>query len=405
VLVVHGLNASKEFMQMFCAALADAGFDVYAIDLPGHGDSPVGFTASLARDAVAQSLDYLGAVNIVVGHSLGAGLLLDVANSRSFERMVLLSPPPTPVDHIDFSHTLVVTGAFDIPAINAFVPELEGAEWWRLPWALHSTALFDPNNTWEIIRWLGGDVTTVRAAARRRWNLLMLLSSIALGICTLTGGRGSVCSPRLSSADLIGRFVLAGTAAAIILNWMPFMRWLHLFATDYLIGMIFVIGVILCATLTGRTTGPYWRRPTASFAFSIFAVAYAIGVIGFVASAHLMHFALGYGRWWRFPCIAAAGFPLFYFDEVALRTDTGPKASLLAIFTRILIGAAILMGVLTLERANGLLVIITHLIVLFWAGLWFLTGFVRRYVKDPVAAAVFASLVQGWLFAAWFVII
>ena len=43
VLVVHGLNANKEFMQILCAALSDSGFEVYNIDLPGHGDSPAGF--------------------------------------------------------------------------------------------------------------------------------------------------------------------------------------------------------------------------------------------------------------------------------------------------------------------------------------------------------------------------
>ena len=43
VLVVHGLDVSKEIMQSTSAALADGGFEVYNIDLPGHGDSPVGF--------------------------------------------------------------------------------------------------------------------------------------------------------------------------------------------------------------------------------------------------------------------------------------------------------------------------------------------------------------------------
>jgi alpha-beta hydrolase superfamily lysophospholipase len=38
VLAVHGLDVSKEVMTIISAALADGGFEVYTIDLPGHGD-------------------------------------------------------------------------------------------------------------------------------------------------------------------------------------------------------------------------------------------------------------------------------------------------------------------------------------------------------------------------------
>ena len=37
VILVHGLNSNKEFMQSFGMALAESGFEVYAFDLPGHG--------------------------------------------------------------------------------------------------------------------------------------------------------------------------------------------------------------------------------------------------------------------------------------------------------------------------------------------------------------------------------
>src|SRR5204862_202315 len=119
---------------------------------------PVPFTASTAREAILHAVDALGELNAVIGHSLGAGLLLDVANERTFQRLVLLSPPPTPVARLDFSHTLVVTGNLDIPAINAFVPRLEGAEWWRLAWSAHSSMLMNPSQTRDIVRWLGGNV-------------------------------------------------------------------------------------------------------------------------------------------------------------------------------------------------------------------------------------------------------
>src|SRR5687767_1439236 len=84
VLVVHGLDASKQTMQPISAGLADAGFEVYNIDLPGHGDSPVGFDATVAREAIRHVLVHVGPGSIVVGHSLGAGLLLDLAEDQQF---------------------------------------------------------------------------------------------------------------------------------------------------------------------------------------------------------------------------------------------------------------------------------------------------------------------------------
>ena len=97
VLVVHGLDVSKEVMQFISAALADGGFEVYAIDLPGHGDSPAPFDTALAEQAIRNALAQIGDDSIVLGHSLGAGLLLDLSGDHYFSAMVLLSPPPIPM--------------------------------------------------------------------------------------------------------------------------------------------------------------------------------------------------------------------------------------------------------------------------------------------------------------------
>jgi pimeloyl-ACP methyl ester carboxylesterase len=423
VLVVHGLNANKNFMQLFSAALADAGFEVYAIDLPGHGDSRVGFSTSLARDAVLRTIDYVGGFTAAVGHSLGGGLLLDVAHDRPLARMVLISPGPTPIDHLDLSHTLVVTGTYDIPAINAFVPQLEGAEWWSVPRAFHSSAVFDPNWTRDIVAWLGGNAASVRATARLRWNLMLLISAVALGVCLLSRGASSISPSHVRVADLAARFVLTGTAGAIIMKFVPLMGWLHLFAADYLVGLFFAVGLLLCTTVQspgadsvappgltprkpypGLTAGAtLFRRSAASWILSIVAASYAIGIIGFLAADQFTHFALADGRWWRFPFIALASFPLFYFDEIAVRPGGMWKALLTGSLTRVLLAIAILMGVLTLNREAGFLVLVIHVITFFWIALWVLAGIVRRNTEGPFAAAIFASLVQGWMFAAWFI--
>jgi hypothetical protein len=60
-------------------------------------------------------------------------------------------------------------------------------------------------------------------------------------------------------------------------------------------------------------------------------------------------------------------------------------------------------GVLLLNRESGFLVLLLGLILLLWVALWFFTALVRHNVHNPAATALFATLVQGWMFAAWFV--
>jgi hypothetical protein len=77
----------------------------------------------------------------------------------------------------------------------------------------------------------------------------------------------------------------------------------------------------------------------------------------------------------------------------------------MAVLTRALIGAAIVSGVLILNADHAFLVLIIHLVVLFWIGLWIATELVHRQTQNAYAAALFAALIQGWVFAAVFVIV
>jgi hypothetical protein len=133
---------------------------------------------------------------------------------------------------------------------------------------------------------------------------------------------------------------------------------------------------------------------------------FVLAVVGGIVSSRVVHMALSDGRWWRFPLIALAGLPLFISDEITLRRIGPPwKRDVIGLLTRALFLAFLLTGVLTFNRQHAFLVLLAPIIILFWVGLWFATGLVHRHTQDPLAAAVFAALVQGWAFAAWFVTI
>ena len=137
---------------------------------------------------------------------------------------------------------------------------------------------------------------------------------------------------------------------------------------------------------------------------AIAAAVFIIG-LGLIAAAPILHMSLSDGRWWRFPFIAAAGLPLFLFDETTIRKIHPQWVSIgMAVITRTVLWASLMTGVLLLNRDAAFLVLIAHLMVFFWIALWFGAYVVHRHTQDSFAAALFAALVQGWAFAAWFVI-
>jgi pimeloyl-ACP methyl ester carboxylesterase len=404
VLVVHGLDASKNVMNVLSYSLAEAGFEVFAIDLPGHGDSRAGFDALLARKAVDSVLEKLGPQTAVVGHSLGGAMLLDVANERPIQRMVLFSPAPTPLEALQAEQVLVLEGEFDPSRIRAFAPKIldsttGNSESRDLAWTGHSGGLFRAPVLISVATWLGGDATAIHAGFRVALILAKLALSLALGI-VLLGFRKAVPAteepPEPARLSML-HYVFASLGAAAILAFVNVAAWLRIFTMDYLMGFIFLVGCILCTRCRGL------KVHSRHLLIGAAAAAYLIAVAGGLGISELLHVSLTGGRWWRFPAILALSLPLFLADELLLRLlRPAWKATAIAILTRLVIGAVAVSGVLIMNRNAAFLLLLAHLIVLFWIVLWLMTGLVRKRT-DPLTAALFAAIVQGWGFAALFI--
>jgi len=406
ILVVHGLDANKEFMQLFSSALNDAGFEVYAIDLPGHGDSTAGFNGVLAGKVLEQVVSILHP-DIAAGHSMGASLLIDLTHSVQFRKLVLMSPGTTEINDLEFKNTLVTTERFDIPAVNWFAPQLTGAgaEIRKFTWGMHSSAPFQRSHIREIVIWLGGDPKLLHTGQRTACLGLMFGGAVAMGIVLLP--RRPVTPPPtqlFSKTDTVLCYVLAGAVSMIVLRFVVVLRWMHVFAMDYTVSFFLVAGLSLIVILARKEKRPL--VDVGAIAKGLAAAAYVIVFFGLIAGSHLIHMTLPDGRWWRFLVIAAASFPLFLFDESVTRAvgNRWQNAGI-GIVTRILIAACIATGVLLFNRESAFIVLLMAVFPFFWVALWFATGLVARHVQNPIAAALFAALVQGWMFAAWFVIV
>jgi pimeloyl-ACP methyl ester carboxylesterase len=96
--LVHGVTSSSRTWWRVGPALAERGYRVLAVDLRGHGSSPravAGLSlADLAAD-VAETVE--GPVDLLVGHSLGALVALELVGRRpGFARRLVVEDPPGP---------------------------------------------------------------------------------------------------------------------------------------------------------------------------------------------------------------------------------------------------------------------------------------------------------------------
>ncbi|WP_051361894.1 alpha/beta hydrolase [Solimonas soli] len=94
-LLVHGWGGHAGQMTALVEPLVAAGYEVVAIDLPGHGLSS-GDRASVLHfaEAVSDLAQALGGIDVLVAHSLGAaGATLALSRGLVVRRVVYFAPP------------------------------------------------------------------------------------------------------------------------------------------------------------------------------------------------------------------------------------------------------------------------------------------------------------------------
>jgi 3-oxoadipate enol-lactonase len=169
VVMLHGWGAFKE---LWWSTLRDLGRDhrCYSLDLPGHGNSPIGRAATM-RDlaqAVAAFCDDLGLGEIVLmGHSMGGSAACELALLRPdlVRRLVLVDAAVDAYLMPGFARTyllplngwtlfrLMLLGARIASPVGAMVPHEHGGGWIR-PWLRRGSylAYFEPEPLYRLYR-------------------------------------------------------------------------------------------------------------------------------------------------------------------------------------------------------------------------------------------------------------
>jgi len=95
VLFLHGVGLGAWIWERDQAIFAEAGFQSYAVDLPGHGDQ-AGQDATLEDlvEAVVEACRALGEPACIVGHSVGGLIAQVVAGRLPVHSLVLIAPTP-----------------------------------------------------------------------------------------------------------------------------------------------------------------------------------------------------------------------------------------------------------------------------------------------------------------------
>ena len=107
VLLVHGWNGRAGQFHAIAQSCHDAGLDVTALDLPGHGKSDDRHTALPEFvDAISEIYAHHGPFNHVIGHSIGAIAVLNGPRfGLKFKKIVTISIPATKVRSLFQSFT------------------------------------------------------------------------------------------------------------------------------------------------------------------------------------------------------------------------------------------------------------------------------------------------------------
>ena len=129
VIVVHGFSGSKEFMRNICYSLARSSFEVYAVDLPGHGQSPLRLDSAALTDWFSALLADMKAKGqftpgglYLVGHSLGTLVVTRGALENpglGIRGVVALSPIFSDINLTQPANYLALFGESELSGVGA----------------------------------------------------------------------------------------------------------------------------------------------------------------------------------------------------------------------------------------------------------------------------------------------
>jgi len=442
VLLAHGFASDRILLSSLARRLAQSGYAVLTIDLRGHGANRNPIPDGRARpdwlfQDVSAAVEFLrgspyvdGSRIALIGHSMGAFATLDFATRDSgLDGVVAISGAQTLVGPYRPANVLFLFASADPPGLQArataLAADLAGTDrvedsktygdlargtavrLEEVPGVNHLTIVFSASTAARVLRWLDAVFRVERASAppdladRRlapfgvaMFGALVLLA----GVGWTCGGLAHGLEERPARGGAAGLVVLAAgllLAQAVLAVGVP-LAFLSLEVGDVVVSLLALAGgLLLCA-------GALRARP---IPFGELRLALAPGAVG-AAGVYLLLTPLGVVGHRTAPSaerlLAAAGaavllLPFFLAFEAVLRRGGLVRATLLGVSGRIVVVAALVVGVRLGVVPPVVMLMVPMLVVLFLLFEVFASG-AYAASRNWLVIAVAES---GWL--AWLV--
>jgi pimeloyl-ACP methyl ester carboxylesterase len=454
-ILLHGLSADRRVMTYLGSDFAGHGFRTYLFDLAGHGDNTDPFTfpraeqcAAVAIDALRESRAIDPQRTILLGHSMGGEIAVRLADDDPVAATIALSPAPMTLPERMPSNLLVIAGGLDLWPVKrqaralatvaggdrtapSDFAEQRAFELLILPYATHTTGLLDRGVAHRAEFWamealfpsvppktlaLNLDLATYQTFGRGRRRLagailgligLALLFPLALAIASkLAGPPREDVSPARPSRGLAAAEGAAGAlAAALILSLGVPLRFLDLYAGDYLASLLLIDGLFLLA-LNWKAVRESWSprvRPIFAAALLAFAVFLATG--GWL-NWQLAELWMNAPRWLRFAQILPVAYIFCFAEEIVLGpVENGKRRALryfISLALRLELWLACLLAYYRLANGEVLILILFFALAGFSALERLATDALRRRAGSASGAALFGAILAAWFVAAIF---
>lgn len=446
--IFHGLGANRIVMLTDGQQFAASGFRVYLVDSPGHGadTAPFSFAAneSCARGLLT-ALERRGQITprrtVLFGHSMGATLVVRLADDFPAAATIAVATAPLVPPHRLPANLLLVAPQFDMSPVlhmeaqlaaaagaQRIAPEdflqLRAFRLLRVPWRMHSSALFDPATVRIMLRWaldavgaaaapvLGPDFRAFAGAWLGLLGILFIFPAAASAVTRSAGIREPHPGPPppQPAFSILGWTAALVPAAVISARWMP-LSLLHLYSADFLASVLLLAGVPLAvvAHQWSRDSSP--RTPSSPPSAPICAAMLALLTV--LATGAWLNWQLAEAwlipaRWARFPFLLLALLPICFAEEHALGNPASlsraARACRMVLFF-VLRGIVwlVLLGAWTAGVSSALLAM---LFLAFLAALSVAQRLgadaVRHRTGSAVTAAIFNAILGAWFLAAAF---
>src|ERR1700683_4612970 len=448
IVLVHGFSADRQIMSVLARRITENGYAVLAIDVHGHGGNRNPFVDDFVAGGaidhdIKQAVDFLrdykfvdGSRIVVMGHSMGAGAVLDYSShDPALKGAVMISggwrmsgaerpknalfifAQHDPKEAIQDTSQAIAAHLASIDKIELGKPygnfqNGDAVEAMRIPGVDHVQIVYSPLATTTIVKWLDSafgvnrtgpiDTADPRRAATGVAMVLFLILLVPLG--RVVGSMAPMWEPRPAGGEAWGGLAIVSAGLFIAMPLVAIsspLAFLSLAVGDIQASSFAVAGLILIASLT-FTNNLDWFRLREGFEGVLFAAA-----IGFAAVyIAMLPIAVTFHRLAFTPerltmAIVATLFtlPFWITFELLLRRGAMVTSTVLSSLGRVAILLLMAIGVLLRMMPFVVMLVLPSLAILF-VMIEIFAASIYSVSRNLVLIAIVEAAWFAWIIAA-----